>query len=131
MEIKKMYEIAHEYQQRSYSPYSKYKVGCCVKDSNGKFYGGCNIENASYSPTICAERTAISKMVSEGNQLIDTILITGDSEFTYPCGVCRQVISEFSDENTKIIIAKNENEYREYKIKDLLPHGFNGDDIDV
>lgn len=131
MEINKMYKIALQYKQNAYTPYSNYKVGCCVKDIEGNYYGGCNIENASFSPTICAERTAISKMVSEGFKLIDTILIIGDSDFTYPCGVCRQVIKEFSNEDTKIIIAKNENEYKIYNIEDLLPHGFSGDDVNV
>ena len=131
MEINKMYKIALQYKQNAYTLYSHYKVGCCVKDIEGNYYGGCNIENASFSPTICAERTAISKMVSEGFKLIDTILIIGDSDFTYPCGVCRQVIKEFSNEDTKIIIAKNEKEYKIYNIKDLLPHGFSGDDVNV
>ena len=131
MKINKMYKIALQYKQNAYTPYSHYKVGCCVKDIEGNYYGGCNIENASFSPTICAERTAISKMVSEGFKLIDTILIIGDSDFTYPCGVCRQVIKEFSNEDTKIIIAKNENEYKIYNIEDLLPHGFSGDDVNV
>ena len=131
MEINKMYKIALQYKQNAYTPYSNYNVGCCVKDKEGNYYGGCNIENASFSPTICAERTAISKMVSEGFKLIDTILIIGDSDFTYPCGVCRQVIKEFSNKDTKIIIAKNENEYKIYNIEDLLPHGFSGDDVNV
>ena len=131
MEINKMYKIALQYKQNAYTPYSNYNVGGCVKDIEGNYYGGCNIENASFSPTICAERTAISKMVSEGFKLIDTILIIGDSDFTYPCGVCRQVIKEFSNEATKIIIAKNENEYKIYNIEDLLPHGFSGDDVNV
>ncbi|MCI6000929.1 MAG: cytidine deaminase [Finegoldia magna] len=131
MEINKMYKIALQYKQNAYTPYSNYNVGCCVKDNEGNYYGGCNIENASFSPTICAERAAISKMVSEGFKLIDTILIIGDSDFTYPCGVCRQVIKEFSNEDTKIIIAKNEKEYKIYNIKDLLPHGFSGDDVNV
>ena len=131
MEINKMYKIALQYKQNAYTPYSNYNVGCCVKDKEGNYYGGCNIENASFSPTICAERTAISKMVSEGFKLIDTILIIGDSDFTYPCGVCRQVIKEFSNEDTKIIIAKNKNEYKIYNIEDLLPHGFSGDDVNV
>ncbi|MDU1832115.1 MAG: cytidine deaminase [Finegoldia magna] len=131
MEINKMYKIALDYKLNAYTPYSNYRAGCCVKAADGNFYGGCNIENASFSPTICAERTAISKMVSEGCKLIDTILIIGDSEFTYPCGVCRQVIKEFSDENTRIIVAKNEKEYKEYNIEDLLPQGFSGDDVNV
>lgn len=131
MDINQMYEMAYEYKKKSYSPYSNFKVGCCVKDCDGNLYGGCNIENASFSPTICAERCAISKMVSEGIKLIDTILIVGDSEYTYPCGVCRQVIKEFSNNKTKIIVAKNKNDYKEYFIEDLLPHGFSGDDVNV
>ncbi|MFR9274654.1 cytidine deaminase [Finegoldia magna] len=131
MEINKMYKIALRYKQNAYTPYSNYNVGCCVKDTDGNYFGGCNIENASFSPTICAERTAISKMVSEGCKLIDTILIIGDSDFTYPCGVCRQVIKEFSNEDTRIIVAKNEEDYKIYNIEELLPHGFSGDDVNV
>lgn len=70
-------------------------------------------------------------MVSEGCKLIDTILIIGDSDFTYPCGVCRQVIKEFSNENTRIIVSKNEEDYKIYNIEELLPHGFSGDDVNV
>ena len=85
--------------------------------------------NASFTPTICAERTAIAKAVSEGDKKIKTIAVTGDSEWTFPCGVCRQVIREFSDKNTKIIVVKSEDEYKEYSVEDLLPNSFGPDDL--
>lgn len=92
-------------------------------------YTGCNIENASYTPTICAERTAIFKAVSEGHRKIKTIVVVGDGNFTYPCGVCRQVMREFGKDAT-VIIANSEEEYREYRLNELLPHGFGPEDLE-
>ncbi len=114
--------------KNAYVPYSKYKVGACVQTKAGNIYTGCNIESASYSPSICAERTAIFKAVSEGEKDILAIAISGDSEYTYPCGVCRQVIREFNKE-CLVIIAKTENDYKEYSIQELLPHSFGPEDL--
>src|SRR5690554_1197971 len=91
-------------------------------------FSGCNIEIASYSPTICAERTAIFKAVSEGKKKIKKIAIVGDSEHTYPCGVCRQVIREFG-KDAQVIIANNEEDYLVYKLEELLPHSFGPEDL--
>lgn len=115
----------------SYSPYSKFRVGCALLTENDKVYTGCNIESASFTPTICAERTAISKAVSEGERKIKTIVITGDAEWTYPCGVCRQVIREFADGNTKIIIVKSEDEYKEFTLDELLPFSFGPESLTI
>jgi len=129
MDNKLLAKKAIEAKKFAYTPYSGFNVGAAVLTESGKVYTGCNIENASYTPTICAERTAISKAVSEGDKKIVSIAITGDSEWTYPCGVCRQVIREFSDKNTKIIIVKSEDEYEEYSVEDLLPNSFGPEDL--
>ena len=129
MDIKELIKKALEAQEKAYVPYSGFKVGAALLTKNGSIYTGCNIESASYTPTICAERTAISKAVSEGEQEIEAIAIVGSLEqFTYPCGVCRQVIREFGKDAT-IIVAKNENEYKVYKLEELLPYSFGPEDL--
>ena len=128
MDKKALIEQALKFKEKAYVPYSNFQVGAAILTENSKIYGGCNIEIASYSPTICAERTAIFKAVSEGNLKIQAIAIVGDSGFTYPCGVCRQVIREFG-KDIKIIIAKSQDEYKEYTLEDLLPHSFGPEDL--
>ncbi len=130
MNIKELISKALEAREKAYVPYSDFKVGAALLSKSGNIYTGCNIESASYTPTICAERTAISKAVSEGDREIEAIAVVGNPEdFTYPCGVCRQVIREFSKDVT-IIIAKNEDEYRLYRLDDLLPYSFGPEDLD-
>lgn len=113
----------------SYTPYSKFKVGAALEMEDGSVYTGGNIEIASYSPTNCAERTAIFKAVSEGKREIKKIAITGDAHDTFPCGVCRQVIREFG-KNPTIIIANSVDDFKEYTLEDLLPHSFGPEDLD-
>ena len=125
---KELIKKAIEARENAYVPYSNFRVGAALITESGKIYTGCNIESASYTPTICAERTAIFKAVSEGERSIKMIAITGTGEWTYPCGVCRQVIREFG-KNAEIIIVKNENEYREYSLDELLPHSFGPEDL--
>lgn len=113
----------------SYSPYSCCRVGAALLCKNGKIYTGCNIENASFSPTICAERVAFSKAVSCGERDFEAIAIAGKkgdslSAFT-PCGVCRQVMAEFCEGDFKILIATGEDSFDEYTLSDLLPNSFN------
>jgi len=111
----------------SYSPYSGFKVGAALYGKNGKIYTGCNIENAAYSPTICAERTAFAKAVSEGEREFLAIAVAGwgdEPGFAYPCGVCRQVMMEFCDPSTFIIIVTDGSQYREHTLSGLLPQGF-------
>lgn len=122
--IKKALEV----QKKAYVPYSNFHVGAALITEDGEIFTGCNIEIASYSPTLCAERTAIFKAISEGYRKIKAIAVVGDADFTYPCGVCRQVIREFGKDAT-IIIANSEDEYREYKLDDLLPHSFGPEDL--
>ncbi|RKD21520.1 cytidine deaminase [Caminicella sporogenes DSM 14501] len=128
MNKKLLVKKALEAKENAYAPYSGFKVGAAVLTESGKIYTGCNIENASYTPTICAERTAISKAVSEGERKIVAIAVTGDSEWTYPCGVCRQVIREFGEDVT-VIVVKSEDEYREYSLKELLPFSFGPENL--
>ncbi|MGN0356005.1 MAG: cytidine deaminase [Muricoprocola sp.] len=116
--------------QYSYTPYSHFRVGAALLSKSGKIYRGCNIENAAYTPTNCAERTAFFKAVSEGEMEFDAICIVGGKdgkleEYTSPCGVCRQVMMEFCDPETfKIILATDEAHYTEFTLKKLLPLGF-------
>lgn len=128
MDYKKLIGIALDYRNRAYSPYSNFKVGAAVLFESGKIYGGCNIENVSFGATNCAERTAIFKGISEGETKIKAIAVVGSlEEYTSPCGICRQVIAEFGDEDVKVIIAKNEDDYIVKDMKDVLPGAFKKD----
>lgn len=110
-------------------PYSNFRVGAAILTKSGKIYTGCNIESASYSATICAERTALVKCVSDGNKDIAKIAIVGsENKLSYPCGICRQLLVEFG-KDIKIIVAKNINEYVTYTIDELLPNGFGPEDL--
>ena len=123
--------VAHaiDMMQKAYAPYSGFRVGAALLTKDGKVYLGCNIENAAFSPTICAERTAFAKAVSEGEREFAAIAIVGgkDGNMTGafpPCGVCRQVMAEFCDPNTfKVYLGLPEG-YEEHLLKDLLPQGF-------
>lgn len=128
MNNKELITMALQAQKKAYVPYSNFHVGAAVLMEDGKVYTGCNIEIASYSPTLCAERTAIFKGISEGSKKIDTIAIVGDANPTYPCGVCRQVIREFG-KDAKIIIANSEDDYKEYTMEELLPNSFGPEDL--
>lgn len=125
---KELLNKANEAIQYSYSPYSDFRVGAALLCKNGKIYTGCNIENASYSPTNCAERTAFFKAVSEGEREFCAIAIVGGkngeiTDYCYPCGVCRQVMAEFCDADFEIITACPDG-VKSYKLKDLLPEAF-------
>lgn len=128
MEKKRLIRRALEAKEKAYVPYSKFHVGAAVLTENDEIYTGCNIEIASYSPTLCAERTAIFKAISEGELNIKAIAVVGDSEYTYPCGVCRQVIREFG-KNALILVANSEDDYKEYYLDELLPYSFGPEDL--
>lgn len=128
-DIEKLIDLAIKNKDNSYSPYSNFRVSAVLMTKSGKIYKGVNIENASYSPTICAERSAIAAAVSDGEKTIKYIVITGDSPYTYPCGLCRQVIREFADEKTQIIIAKSADDYKIHTIEELLPFSFSKEDL--
>lgn len=128
MDYKLLMIQAQEARKKSYSPYSHFCVGAALLCKNGKVYTGCNIENAAYTPTNCAERTAIFKAVSEGERDFEAIAIIGGKEgedggFCAPCGVCRQVIAEFCDKDFKIVLGTIDN-CKAYTLGELLPHSF-------
>ena len=130
-QIMKLIETAIEARKKSYSPYSHYRVGAALLTSDGHMFSGCNIENAAYTPTNCAERTAFFKAVSEGVRDFTAIAIVGSPEgneitqYSYPCGVCRQVMMEFCDPKAfQVIVAKSAEEYEIRTLKEFLPEGF-------
>ncbi|MBS3926444.1 MAG: cytidine deaminase [Nitrosarchaeum sp.] len=114
-------------QEKAYSPYSKFKVGAALLTKSGKIFTGCNVENVSYGMTICAERTAVFKAVSEGHTDFEAIAVSASSDQPiYPCGACRQVLAEF---NSKIEIFVNHDE-KNYTLLDLLPKSFDQEQLD-
>lgn len=128
--IEKLIDTALAQLDYSYAPYSGFNVGAALLAKNQSVYTGCNIENAAYTPTNCAERTAFFKAVSEGVRDFEAICIVGGKNqkatgYTAPCGVCRQVMMEFCNPNTfKIILAIDRENYRIYTLEDMLPQGF-------
>ena len=124
MDYKQLIEKAKEALGNAHVPYSNYRVGAAVLTEDGNVYNGCNIENASYGATVCAERVAIFKAVSNGEKNIRAIaLVTGAGDFPTPCGICRQVIAEFAMENIEIIL-HNDEKTEVFKLDDLLPLSF-------
>ena len=124
---------AQKARENSYSPYSHFRVGAALLTKSGKIYTGCNIENASFSATNCAERTAIFKAVSEGEREFEAIAVVGGREgetaaFCAPCGVCRQVLAEFCSNDCKIILG-NEEHFETYTLGQLLPLSFTEKDL--
>ncbi len=130
-------ENAIEARKMAYTPYSKYKVGAALLSSDGKIIKGCNIENAAYGPTNCAERTAFFKAVSEGVKEFSAIAIVGGLEnetdlfsgYAFPCGVCRQVMREFCDSEFEIVVARSTDDYKVYTLGELLPESFGPDNL--
>lgn len=124
-EILSYIDKAIEIRERAYVPYSNFKVGALVITETGDEYYGVNIENASYGLSNCAERTAIFNAITNGMKKIKAIVIVGDTTAPIsPCGACRQVISEFSTEETVIILSNLKREYKLLKVKDILPYAF-------
>ena len=119
-----MLDIAKEVSKNAYAPFSKFVVGACILTTGGKYYSGCNVENSSYGLTICAERCAIFKAVSDGEKEIQAVAIySPNTDECYPCGACRQVIYEFAVEGAQIITEKD-GAPKVDSINDLLPYGF-------
>ena len=124
MKPEELNALAVEAMGHSYSPYSGYKVGAALLCKDGTVFTGCNVENAAYGATICAERTAMVKAVSEGHRDFDTIVIAGRSEdYCVPCGTCRQVMMEFAPDLT-VICLNGKGESKRFALKELLPYGF-------
>ena len=120
---RQLIKAAKEAQALSYSPYSGFKVGAALLCKSGKVYTGCNIENASFSATVCAERTALFKAVSEGEREFSAMAIVGSTDLCFPCGVCRQAMSEFCGKNFKIYLEENGKPVT-FTLGELLPGRF-------
>lgn len=136
VDYEKLSKLAAEAKTMAYSPYSNFNVGAALLAKSGKIYTGCNIESASYTPTICAERVALYKAVSEGERDFVAIAVAGslkdtEPDYCYPCGVCRQSLREFNSEANEliIIISKTEKDYRIHSLSELFPHSFGPNDL--
>ena len=134
-QIQELISAAMVQLEKAYAPYSHFKVGAALLTKEGRIYTGCNIENAAYTPTICAERNAFFKAVGEGHRKFRAICIVGGKDgamtgYTAPCGVCRQVMMEFCDPDMfNIILTAGDGSYKIYTLKELLPLGFGPDDL--
>lgn len=128
MTYQELLKMAYEATEHSYAPYSKFKVGAALLTEDGKVFTGCNIECASFGATNCAERTAVFKAVSEGYKNYKAIAVVSESEkFTYPCGICRQVLNEFAPEID--IVLDNHGEMLVINLKEMLPYSFGPTDL--
>ena len=132
-EIDRLLDLAEEARDHSYAPYSKYNVGAALLTADGQVYQGCNIENAGFTPTVCAERTAFFKAIYDGHRAFRAIAViaTGE-EMGFPCGVCRQVMAEFCDGDFLIITANRDRTKVDVSpFETLLPHSFGPKDLNV
>ncbi|MCR6544032.1 cytidine deaminase [Dehalobacterium formicoaceticum] len=130
MDELKLLSLAEEGKEKAYAPYSGFQVGAALLTKEGRVFIGCNVENASYGLSNCAERTAVFSAVAAGCRDFDTLAIVSDSEtFTYPCGACRQVLVEFNPD-LKIIMRNQAGELKVEKAWDLLPHYFSGQNME-
>lgn len=136
MDYKELIEQAIEVRKRAYTPYSHYQVGAALLSKSGKVFLGCNVENAAYSPGICAERTAFVKAVSEGEREFQAIAVIGGAaggplELAPPCGICRQVMREFCDPDTfEIVLGISTEDYQVYTLSQLLPLSFGPENLE-
>ena len=134
MTDKELYELAKKAKEYSYSPYSDCKVGAALLCKNGKVFTGTNIENAAFGPTVCAERVAIFKAVSEGEKEFSKIAVVGGkggviNGIFAPCGVCRQVLREFCDDDFEILLGETEDSFKKVTLKDLFPLSFSPENV--
>ena len=130
-DVQELIKIAEEAMEKAYAPYSGFKVGATILTADGKVYSGCNVENASYGATICAERCAAIKAVSEGNtSFIKIVIVSSSGKYTYPCGVCRQFLSEFFEEEGTLILQDERRGILEIPFWDIIPHAFTGKNLD-
>lgn len=128
MEYKDYMKMAEDMLEYAYAPYSNVRVGCVLLAEDGRYYTGVNVENASFGATICAERTAVTKAVSEGNTKFKTIFVTSNLEKTItPCGICRQFILEFAP-NIEFVLGTSE-KFKSYSVDEMLPNAFSKDDM--
>ena len=123
----KLIASAAAVREQAYAPYSNFKVGAALKGKSGRVYAGCNVENAAYGPSMCAERTAIFKAVSEGEREFEAIAVVTENGAS-PCGSCRQVMMEFAPDMA-VLIADTQGQVRATTVRDLLPDGFTPDHL--
>lgn len=131
MKYNELIDKALKARERAYCPYSDFAVGAALLCSDNSIYTGCNIENSSFTPSICAERVAIYNAISDGKRDFVAIAITGDNkdnniplDYSMPCGVCRQTLSEFVDKDFKIVVARSQNDYKDFTFEQLFPMSF-------
>ena len=125
MSDQELVELARQARERAYVPYSGFKVGAAVLTEDGQVFTGCNIENASYGLSVCAERTALFKMVSAGNLTVRAIVITAETDGPVsPCGACRQVMAEFAGDGVKVLLTNLHGDVQATTVGDLLPGAF-------
>ena len=134
MTDKELYNSAIKAMEHSYSPYSECKVGAALLCKNGKVFTGTNIENAAFGPTVCAERVAVFKAVSEGEKDFSKIAVVGGKNGVIngifaPCGVCRQVLREFCEDDFEILLGETDDSFKTVTLKELLPLSFSPDDV--
>ncbi len=120
MNYEKLFDSAKSARNNAYAPYSDFRVGAALLGESGKIYTGCNVENLSFGATICAERCAVVKAVSEGERSFLAIAVYAGEKFTSPCGICLQTLSEFSSE-LDIILADGKGDFRVHRLKELMP----------
>lgn len=124
MTQRELVQKALDMRQYSYAPYSNFRVGAALECDDGTVYGGCNVENAAYGSSFCAERTALVKAVSEGHHRFVRLAVAGDSEdYCWPCGACRQMLREFGAD-LEVLVANREGEFTALTLAELLPHSF-------
>ena len=128
MENRELVRMAIAARENAYTPYSGFRVGAALLTEDGEVITGANIEIASYSPTLCAERNAIFTAVHKGARNIRKMAVTADAKDTFPCGVCRQVMREFG-KDMEIIVANSVDDYRVFTLEELLPHSFGPEDL--
>ena len=138
MDTAELIKAALSARSRSYAPYSRYRVGAALLCDDGSIVCGCNVENASYGATVCAERVAVFSAVASGKRRFEAIAVAGGaddeddelSSMAYPCGVCRQVLREFADPATfKVYVARSADDYEQYTLEELLPKSFGPDNL--
>lgn len=130
MTDEKLLELALDARKNAYVPYSGYAVGAALLTEDGKVFAGCNIENAAYGNTLCAERTALVKAVSEGCRKFTRLAVVGNStDYCWPCGACRQMLYEFAPD-LEVLVARKDHQFVKFPLRALLPHGFAPESLD-
>lgn len=130
MTDEKLLEMALDARKNAYVPYSGYAVGAALLAEDGRVFTGCNVENAAYGNTLCAERTALVKAVSEGCRKFTRLAVVGNStDYCWPCGACRQMLYEFAPD-LEVLVARKDHQFVKFPLRELLPHGFGPESLD-